>query len=75
MAKQEGYVTFIVHCPHCHQRLSAGISDGATTPYRHDNLSDCPEGSDTELPTVTVDQLAGLFAKKPAAKAKTAKKS
>lgn len=73
MTKRTAYVTFIVHCPHCHQRLSAQPSEGETTLYVHENASDCPEGSDIELPTVTVDQMLTAFGakKKRTSKAKT----
>lgn len=61
MAKQTGYVTFIVHCPDCHQRLSPTYGETVTT-YSHDNPNDCSgEGADIELPTVSVEQLQKLF--------------
>ena len=74
MATPSGYITFIVHCPLCHQRLNPSPPDGETTVYSHENQSDCPEGGDIELTTVTVEQFQEVFGRKPAARAKPAAK-
>jgi hypothetical protein len=75
--ESRGYVTFIVHCPECHQRLQAQPNDGSgTTVYAHGNKADCSgEGASIELPTVTVEQLEEAFPapKKAATKKKASK--
>ena len=75
MPKSKGYITFNVHCGDCNQKLAPHHGDIKTS-YWHDNAADCSgDGTDIELPTVTVEALMTGFLPKPKATASTKPKT